>query len=301
MALPEKEIKPAVSILNLNSRFDRLLVSDTIRNGGVVGAQTITVGLWVDTTNPAGVAEINRIKGRNPNSRLALMVPELEGIIEIIDYDRVDPQLHSIIQNPQEFSHRISGKSLVKIPVKPHSKYHGCDLTPHLDPDNEGGWLLFLHFGKVHPNAQKLVEELYQHSGLIAATSMNKSGRPTITGLAEAIDFCSQAGIPYFMKDPIDPFTDRRGSYPLIAIGKPGEILPKQQITLKQSVNLLRPQSNLQEEHIYFLWPEVYPTQKKPLAEILPSIFFQLAANRTAPELLVTVYSLAKDALKTRS
>ena len=192
-----------------------------VKAGYPVGAFVrSTCAIWVDAENPQGVASIWRIKGTKRAGKPLSLTLDANALVELIDLDRIRPDLRPIFGDAGELAARLAMLCFVRIPIPGRAARR---LPEVVVSETAGGikWVQNCVPGKRRSDFPLVDQMLEEGIRLPSPTSMNVSGRPEIVDQREGLAFCSAHGIPLFLADP-DAAPLAQGSYPIICAGPVG-------------------------------------------------------------------------------
>lgn len=193
-----------------------------IATGNVLAVDNDSVwALWGDAANEKFVTDIQRIKGRDPNSRFGVTLP-FEAVAAYADMDRIHPDLQKLFATPQKLTDLVGSLAFVRFPVSQHAiegspfgetvishDVHQLPILQNYDPT-----------GKL--NIELLVQNAITHGATLpAATSMNNSGQGEIMTLPEAGEFIHEHMLSHVL---VDSQASRAGigSYAILEVSSGG-------------------------------------------------------------------------------
>lgn len=206
----------------------RTKVVSLMRDGEVIGGENRSVfALFGDATNNRAFQTIVDLKGEARLHRPVALATPADQMLEMIDFNYVDPRLHKLFSNPDTFSARFGSLTFWRLPIKSDiaeslrssgvtwvlsDQVIGDTQVPYMqlwDPDGTG-------------DMAKLIEDA-RLGGIeyVMVTSMNCSGKPEITSADEADVFAKRRGLEHMVYAPDAKFAVA-GSYTAYGVSPNG-------------------------------------------------------------------------------
>jgi len=224
---------PLTHFLEMEDPSHRTLAAKHIVDENVIGLFALQYGAVFSGENEETTFRLlQQVKGVFRETPVAVWIQDPREITEteIVDFNRIHPELHTVFKNDSLLAYRTQGVCMLRFPVKPDAQLNGLPLHPGITSQDEVGPLLqFFYMGLNQPHAQKLIESIYDIGVKITAiTSLNIHRQPSPKSHEEALSFCKKQAIPILIADNDSCVSRRSGSYPIITATERGAILERQ-------------------------------------------------------------------------
>lgn len=261
-----------VKILDMWDASHRQEAAKAVADNKPVAIFAIQFGIVFSATEVSTAREIlTQVKGVERTSPVPIWIRHPKEITDadVVDFERIHPELHAIFRDPDELAFRTQGFSMLKFPVKPESKLHGIPLhSAILDTSDETGpWLQFFYIGDNQPCTQRLIEEIYNNDvKVVAISSLNLHKQAPPRNDRETYQFCQERGVGLFITDDLSKYTPRKDSYPIMKATDEG-------------FTLMRP-GNVHPDFLHVIWGDFsYPENTSRPEQVITESDLRLFFN----------------------
>lgn len=168
---------------------------------------------------------VDMAKGREPGRPYAMTIP-FTRFVPYICFDKINPELHSVFENPTELARRLGALAFLRVPGR--ERLVEDEIPPRLWSRDKHGNLILQNYDTIGKDDINYFTQISHEKGVefMAVTSLNPSGTAELVVAETALPFIRNRKLPLLQDRRPRPISC--GSYPILAADEIGLSIPRE-------------------------------------------------------------------------